>query len=135
MEKASHNDIAALIEIRAAVRENILRDLAKVPDTAYHWFIDHSTIWIWRENDRILGFAAADPRDGTIWALFLRPEAQGRGIGTALLNQTLDDLRTQGWRQATLWTDADSRAARFYQTWGWRHISARQGEVLLQIDL
>lgn len=135
MEKASEHDIAELVEIRAAVRENILSDPAKVPESAYRWFINEAAIWIWREQGRILGFAAADPRDASIWALFLRPEEEGRGIGSALLSQLLDELRQAGWHQATLWTDSNSRAATFYQNRGWQPIKVAEGETQLRCHL
>ena len=83
--KASWADIPRLVEIRAAVRENILSDPSWVTTADIQWFIDNSTIWTWAEDGQIHGFSAGDPRDGTIFALFVDPDREGRGIGQALL--------------------------------------------------
>ena len=74
-------------EIRFAVRENQLLDPSRVTDADYHWFSENPGIWVWEEDGHILGFSAADTRDGTIWALFIDPDHEGRGIGRALLRR------------------------------------------------
>lgn len=119
IRRAKTEDVPQLMRIRAAVRENILSDPAKVPASLVIDFIGHSGVWLWEENGAMLGFAAADTRDGSIWALFVDPIAEGRGIGRALLPRALDDLRAKGWKQARLSTDADSRADCFYRRNGW----------------
>jgi GNAT superfamily N-acetyltransferase len=136
IRRAQTEDVPALMRIRASVRENILSDPAKVPASLVREFIDHSGIWLWEENGAVLGFAAADTRDGTIWALFVDPIAEGCGIGRALLPRALDDLRAKGWKQARLSTDADSRADRFYRRNGWtpRELLAN-GERLFTLEL
>lgn len=65
-------------------------------------------------DGRILGSSATDTRDGTIWALFIDPDHEGRGIGRALLAKACDVLRQAGHRTATLGTEPGSRADRFY---------------------
>jgi GNAT superfamily N-acetyltransferase len=119
IRRAQTEDVPQLMRIRASVRENILSDPAKVPASLVVEFIGHSGIWLWEQSGQMLGFAAADTRDGSIWALFVDPVAEGRGIGRALLPLALDDLRAKGWKQARLSTDADSRADRFYRRCGW----------------
>jgi GNAT superfamily N-acetyltransferase len=136
IRRAQTKDVPQLMRIRASVRENILSDPAKVPASLVVEFIGHSGIWLWEENGAVLGFAAADTRDGSIWALFIEPAAEGRGIGRALLPRALDDLRAKGWKQARLSTDADSRADRFYRRNGWtpRELLPN-GERLFTLDL
>lgn len=117
--RARHDDIPDLMAIRASVRENVLSDPARIPADAYRRWIDGPGIWLWDDAGSVLGFAAADPRDGSIWALFVIPAAEGRGIGRALLAATLDDLRSAGWTTARLTTQPGSRADRFYRRGGW----------------
>jgi GNAT superfamily N-acetyltransferase len=100
IRKASCADIPRLFEIRFAVHENILADPRRVTAADCQWFIDNSTIWVWVEDSQVLGFSAADPRDGTIWALFVDPAHEGRGIGQALLPLACDTLREEGHRKA-----------------------------------
>ena len=85
-----------ITEIRFAVRENQLSDPSRVTDADYHWFSENPGIWVWEEDGRILGFSAADTRDGTIWALFIDPGHEGHGIGRALLAKACDVLRQAG---------------------------------------
>lgn len=119
VRRANARDVPDLVRIRAAVRENVLSDPAKVPAEAYYGFIDHAAIWLWEEAGRILGFAAADPADGTVWALFVDPAVEAQGIGGALLTYALNDLRQAGWPCARLSTAPGSRAEGFYRRRGW----------------
>jgi GNAT superfamily N-acetyltransferase len=125
-----------ITEIRLAVRENQLLDPSRVTDADYQWFSENPGIWVWEEKGRILGFSAADTRDGTIWALFIDPDHEGRGIGRALLAKACDVLRQAGHRTATLGTEPGSRADGFYRQAGWvaLHID-RRGEQILRLDL
>ena len=123
-------------EIRLAVRENQLSDPSRVTDADYRWFTDNPGIWVWEEDGRILGFSAADTRNGTIWALFIDPDHEGRGIGRALLASACDVLRGAGHRTATLTTDPGTRADRFYREAGWTalHID-EHGEQVFRLAL
>jgi GNAT superfamily N-acetyltransferase len=123
-------------EIRFAVQENRLGDPSGVTDADYHWFSQNPGIWVWEEAGRLLGFSAADTRDGSIWALFVDPEHEGRGIGRALLAVACDVLRGSGHRTAVLGTDPGTRAARFYREAGWTagEIDAR-GEQIFRLSL
>ena len=119
VRRARVENIPVLMRIRAAVRENRLSDPAKVPAEAYRAFIDGPGIWLCADGDSILGFSAADPADGTIWALFVDPAAEGLGIGADLLSRALNDLRRAGWDEARLSTGPGTRAERFYRRHGW----------------
>ncbi len=133
IRRAGHADIPRLFEIRFAVTENRLIDPSRVTAADCAWFIDHSDVWVWEEAGTIRGFSAADPRDGSIWALFVEPGQDGRGIGRELLRAALNTLVRRGHRAATLTTDAGSRAEGFYRKAGWVEIGRSAGEVRFQI--
>lgn len=136
LRRACADDVPALVRIRASVRENVLSDPAKVPAEAYLSFIEHAAIWLWEQDGQPAGFAASDPADGTVWALFVEPAAEGRGIGRRLLQRALADLRAAGWPRARLSTEPGSRAERFYREDGWREAGrAVNGDLLLERDL
>lgn len=136
VRRAIARDVPGMMRIRAAVRENVLSDPARVPAEAYHRFIDHAAIWLWEEDGRVLGFAAADPGDGTVWALFVDPESERRGIGAALLSNALDDLKRAGWPRARLTTAPGSRAEGFYRRRGWAAAGvAPGGDLVLELAL
>ena len=67
-----------------------------------------------------LGFSVADVRDGSIWALFVRPDSEGRGIGRTLLGMACDWLFAQGHPKISLSTGIGTRADRFYAAHGWQ---------------
>jgi GNAT superfamily N-acetyltransferase len=136
IRRADDNDIPELMRIRASVRENILSDPAKVPASLVREFILHSGIWVWEEGGSIVGFSSADTRDGSIWALFIEPSAEGRGIGRALLARAVEDLRRKNWKQVRLTTEIGSRADTFYRLQGWREGGVSQsGERIFLLDL
>src|SRR5258707_15532560 len=123
IRQATRADYPRISENRRSVRENRLSeskyDLGKI---AADWIFDNSTFWAWDEDGLIQGFSAADPRDGTIFALFVHPSYEGRGIGRALLPMACRRLRDSGYAVATLTTEAGTPAERFYRRDGWTKI-------------
>jgi ribosomal protein S18 acetylase RimI-like enzyme len=136
VSKATSADFPRLVEIRAAVRENILSDPGSVTTADIQWFIDNSTIWTWVEDGQICGFSAGDPRDGTIFALFVDPCREGRGIGQALISLACATLRQAGHTTVTLGTEPGTRAERFYRRNGWISFGHKSnGEILFRLDI
>jgi GNAT superfamily N-acetyltransferase len=86
IRKATRADRPRILEIRFAVRENRPSNPALI-EPLVDWLFDNSTFWVWEEDSAIQGFSAADPRDGSICALFVHPFYERRGIGRALLPQ------------------------------------------------
>jgi GNAT superfamily N-acetyltransferase len=129
IRRATDADRDRISEIRFAVKENILRDRSRVTYDMISWFIENPGIWLWEEDGKVLGFSAADTRDGTIFALFIDPEHEGRGIGRALFAKALEALRKAGHTTGSLTTQPGSRADRFYQRAGWKAIgTSERGE-------
>ena len=135
VRRATHAEIPHLFEIRFAVTENRLIDPTRVTAADCGWFIDHSDVWVWDEGGAIRGFSAADPRDATIWALFVEPGHDGRGIGRALLKAACDTLARRGHATVTLTTDAGTRAEGFYRAAGWQETARRAGSVEFRLPL
>ena len=77
------------------------------------------------EEGEIVGFAHVGPSDeepvGEVFRIFVLPERWGAGVGRALMETALEELRAEGFAEATLWVHADNpRARRFYEAGGWR---------------
>ena len=125
---ATARDIPALFAVRTSVRENHL-DLAQLADRG----VTPRTIadmiasgdaraWVIEEHGAVVAFAMADARTGTVFALFVRPEAEGRGNGRALLAVAEEWLFDAGWETIWLQTGRDPhiRAHRLYRAAGWQ---------------
>lgn len=67
------------------------------------------------------GDAGVDPEEtALLHAIYLDESAWGQGIGTALLDATLERLTGHGFGSVTLWViEANDRARRFYEARGW----------------
>ncbi len=118
VRRATTADLPRIWEIRYAVHENRLAR-GIVTDADCEWFIANPGIWLWDEDGRVLGFSASDTRDGSVWALFLDPAAERRGIGRALFEAAVAVLRDAGFRKAKLSTEPGTRAEKFYSRAGW----------------
>jgi GNAT superfamily N-acetyltransferase len=58
---------------------------------------------------------------GELYAIYVLPEASGRGVGQALMHDTLGRLRSDKFDEAILWVLEDNpRTRRFYELAGWR---------------
>jgi GNAT superfamily N-acetyltransferase len=130
-------DIPRIFEIRDSVTENRLTDPESVTEEDAAWYVDNDALWVWQDDDgAISGFAAGDPRDGWVWALFVAPGHEGRGIGRALLEHTCASLREAGHPMAKLMTGAGTRAERHYRAAGWTETRREEtGEIVFQKPL
>ena len=88
------------------------------------------------ELDRPVGFASlympsrdADEPEGVgeIPALYVDPGAWGRGAGAALIEASVNELRSGGCREGILWMlEGNERADRFYERHGWQRDGGRR---------
>jgi GNAT superfamily N-acetyltransferase len=124
---ATPADIPALFDVRTSVRENHL-DLAQLaergvtPQSLAEMLEQHDArTWVCEGGGRIVAFSMADARTGTVFALFVRPEAEGRGYGRRLLRAAEEWLFAAGWETIWLQTGMEPhlRAHAFYRAAGW----------------
>ncbi len=129
---AGRADLPRINEIRMAVQENVLSRPEKIVATVAH-LIDRDGFWVFEEAGAILGFSSADPRDGSIFALFIDPAHEGRGIGRELIAAACASLAKDGHAVANLSTEEGTRAERFYRENGWTDVGRTgDGEVMFQ---
>jgi GNAT superfamily N-acetyltransferase len=135
IRKATADDIPRVMEIRANVRENRLRDPSRVKVEDVRWYVDNPGLFVWEEGGRIVGFSAADPRDGNIFALFIEEAFEGRGIGRALLERACRVLIEAKCPRIWLTTWPGTRAERFYRKAGWRVTGTDHGNLVFELDV
>jgi GNAT superfamily N-acetyltransferase len=122
-----------MMELRLSVRENRLADPGRVTAEDCLRYVERGLVWVWEEDGEILDLSASNRKTGWIWALFVRPGHEGRGIGRALFGTACDALVRAGFSTLTLSTDPDTRAARFYRAAGWRETGrTADGELIFE---
>ena len=113
-------DIPAMHRVRMAVKENVLSNPAKVtPEMYVPYLQEFGKGWVCEERGEILGLSIVDYRNGSVWALFVDPTAEQRGIGKRLMQLLVDDARQRGIAELKLSTGINTRADRFYLHQGW----------------
>ena len=135
LREAHRNDIPGMWTVRYAVTENTLTP-GRISDEEFRREIeDTGKGWVIDVDGRIRAFASCNARTGNIWALFVHPEAEGRGYGGRLHAAMLEWLRTQPVDRLWLTTDAQSRACGFYERRGWQRTGITDtGEVRFERD-
>ena len=133
--EARLEDIAALSAVRQSVKENALSDPRKVTREMYEAYLGESGKgWVCEIDGEVVGFSVASAGDASIWALFVKPPHEGRGIGKRLLRLAAEWLFERGAASITLSTDADTRADRFYEGQGWQRGEIKpDGEVCYRL--
>ncbi|HVH32619.1 MAG TPA: GNAT family N-acetyltransferase, partial [Tahibacter sp.] len=85
-------DLDAISEIRLAVQENVLSDPAAITRADYVTMLapERGACWVAESHGEILGFSWADFAARNVWALFVRPERERRGVGRAVHATMMD---------------------------------------------
>lgn len=115
------------IERRAAQWQDILRKresqtLVACQPSGVEGFVSFGH---WRDEH-------ATPDQGEIWALYAKPEVWGTGVGRALLDVGVRELRSLGRHTVNLWVlSKNERGLRFYEAFGFKPVqgSSRFSEL------
>ncbi len=128
---AINDDILNLHAIRTAVTENILSDPGRITPTDYQEMLGvNGKGWVCEVNGEIAGFAIVDMKNKNIWALFVHPDFEGKGIGKELFRLMVDWAFEQGIDKLWLGTAPGTRAERLYLSIGWQKKGLeKSGEV------
>ena len=134
IREATYDDVPAIELVRSLVRENRLstpipreRVVAAIRERGRGWVAEH--------DGEVVGFSMADDQDASIWALFLLPAWEGRGLGRTLLDRAVAWLWSRGHPTIWLSTTPGTRAEGFYEYLGWRRSgTTRSGEVRFELD-
>lgn len=120
IREAVISDIAGIQVVRNAVKENRLSDPALVTDADCETYMTiRGKGWVCVNDEQIVGFAIADLQDHNIWALFLLPGFERRGVGKQLHDTMLDWYFSQTKETVWLSTAPGTRAESFYRKAGW----------------
>lgn len=125
LRPATTGDIEALFAIRTSVVQNHLSreqmaELGITPAVLADAIAAGACCWIAEVDGVPAGFAMIDLDEGELFALFIRPEFEGVGLGRMLL-QAAEEALFQAHERIWLVTDGHEhiRANGFYQRHGW----------------
>lgn len=128
-------DVPGMFDVRTAVTENAigwerLAELGITPASVAASLMSTCNAWVAERDDGIVGFAIADETEASIFALFVRPGCEGRGIGTRLLDLAVQWLWQKDKTVIFLTTGPGTRAAGFYARRGWNAVGVQpSGEL------
>jgi GNAT superfamily N-acetyltransferase len=136
IREAKTDDIKQIQVVRNAVKENTLSDPLLVSDADCVEFITvRGKGWVCEIDGSVVGFSIVDMKDSNIWALFIDPDFEKRGIGRQLHNIMIDWYFTQTKENVWLGTAPGTRAEAFYRKTGWKEIGMHgKGEVKFEMD-
>jgi GNAT superfamily N-acetyltransferase len=124
IREATGADMPGIARVRSSVRENLLTNEQLAERGITNASVAASLLanrkgWLAEGGGEIVAFSMADRENGSLFALFVVPEYEGRGLGSRLLDLALQWLWDNGTELAWLTTSPDTRAARFYVRRNW----------------
>src|ERR1700722_20204782 len=93
LRPATKLDLPRISEVRHGTAENRLDDPSLVTPAAVQWSLYGAIFLVSGVDEGIQGFAWAHHQTGYAWALFVVDGAQGRGHGTAILDEVIKRFR------------------------------------------
>jgi GNAT superfamily N-acetyltransferase len=133
---ASVEDIERMHFIRMAVKENVLNTPGLVTHNDYvQMLTQKGRGWVCEENSVITGFAIVDAERRNVWALFVHPESEKRGVGRLLHDKMISWAKEQKLGKLWLTTDPGTRAESVYKKAGWKENGKEGREIRFEYSL
>lgn len=134
---AEPRDIEGIFQVRTSVTENILTmaqltELGITPASIAEMIRRSRCAWVAVDGADVVGFSMIDPDEGSLFAAFVLPSHEGKGIGRTLV-QAAEDALFARHPVAWLHTGKTTRAAGFYRHLGWgKETDVNDGEIRLE---
>jgi GNAT superfamily N-acetyltransferase len=120
LREARRTDVAAIQRIRGAVRENRLTSRTISDEEVVEAIEQTGCGWVVESQGAVVAFAIGNATDGSVWALFVDPDHEGRGYGRRLHDAMIAWFWSQGHARLWLSTEPGTRAESFYRRAGWQ---------------
>lgn len=129
--QAIKEDIKQIQIVRNSVIENPLSIPGSITDEVCLEFIStRGRGWVCEIDNKIVGFSIVDLNDNNIWALFIKPQFEKKGIGKELHKLMLDWYFIKTKQKVWLSTSPGTRAERFYRKAGWTEIETQENDEI-----
>ena len=133
--EANIEDIPQIQVVRNAVTENILSNPNLVTDAdCQEFLLERGKGWVCEINNQIVGFSIVDLKENNIWALFVDPNHDKKGIGKQLHTLMLDWYFSQTKKTVWLGTSPETRAALFYEKQCWTAVGMHGMEIKFEMS-
>ncbi|PBI82343.1 GCN5 family acetyltransferase [Rahnella victoriana] len=120
---ALSSDIERIFDVRTSVKENYLNreemELMGITESSVIDMIEKNRCaWVAVDDGKVIGFSMIILDEGSLFAAFVLPKYEGRGVGRTLVELAEQELFKH---HEVVWleTDKNSRAAEFYRRLGW----------------
>ena len=135
LREATIEDIDQMHVVRTSVYENQLSNPGLVTPKDYEdYLVNHGKGWVAEIDNLIVGFAIADLIENNVWALFIQPSFEKRGIGKMLHDEMINWYFNKTGRTIWLNTSANTRAENFYKIAGWEQTGIQaNGELKFEM--
>lgn len=133
--EAEIEDIPQIQIVRHSVNENTLSDPALVPDKDVEDYMTRrGNGWVCEIDNTIVGFAIVSVTDHNVWALFIQPGFEKKGIGRRLHDEMMDWYFNQTAETIWLGTAPGTRAEAFYRKACWREVGTHgKGDIKFEM--
>lgn len=137
IREAQIADIPQIQIVRNAVTENTLSDPELVPDADVKDYITRKGKgWVCEIDINIVGFSIVSIVTKNVWALFIQPGFERRGIGRKLHDEMLGWYFNQTNETIWLGTSPGTRAEHFYRKAGWVETGVHgNGEIKFEMSV
>ncbi len=134
--EATIEDIKQIQIVRNAVKENTLSNPALVTDAdVQDYIVRRGKGWVCVIDNVVVGFSIVDLVEHNIWALFVHPDAEGKGIGKQLHDLMMDWYFKQTNETVWLSTTPGTRAETFYKMQGLKEVGLYGiGEIKFEMN-
>ena len=100
------------------------------------WLTRDISVFVAEIENEVIGFVGGgairepvEAYDSELYTLYLLKEAQGRGVGKALLGAVIQALEEKGYRSMLVWVLEKNPAMRFYELAGAQRVTAKEIEI------
>ena len=135
LREAIIGDIGQMHVVRMSVKENQLSNPDLISSKDYEeYLVGKGKGWVAEIDNVIVGFAIVDLIASNVWALFIQPAFERKGVGKMLHEEMINWYFNQTGKTIWLSTTANTRAESFYKMAGWEQTGVQpNGELRFEL--